>query len=318
MFENIVNILLYNILPVGCGIMGGTAYIWLSKKLGRINLSYYLTQIDASNGESYSFTRDIDIILPNTYRANLIINELEMIGKVEITNKTKTTGYHGDHLQVNNNMRQISKITSIILHIPLRLDDIMKICSGPMLFFASFMNPELFDKLPEKLSIKMDIVETSTYNLKLLKDKWYVTNELRMYGIMINRKPGVVQSPWTSTPRRTKKEERDIIPFAVATMLPSTITNHEGTLVISLIAIFDYLKGLSWCLSPVPGYNRSGTKMPPTTTKPLKLDTHLDTMMRINQIYSGESVVHEITPDIWIPHMIYDESITRKSDNENF
>ena len=61
----------------------GTAYIWLSKKLGKNKSGYYLTQIDASNGESYSFTRDIDIILPNTYRANLIINELEMIGKVD-------------------------------------------------------------------------------------------------------------------------------------------------------------------------------------------------------------------------------------------
>ena len=98
----------------------------------------------------------------------------------------------------------------------------------------------------------------------------------------------------------------------------STITNHEGTLVISLIAIFDYLKGLGWCLSPVPGYNRSGTKMPPTTTKPLKLDTRIDTMMRINQIYSGESVVHEITPDIWIPHMIYDESITESQIMKTF
>lgn len=315
MFENIVNILLESILPVGCGIMGGTAYVWLSKQFGKSGSDYYLTQIDASNGESYSFTRDIDIILPNSYRASNVINELEMIGKVEITSNTRTnvsTGYYGEHLEANNNMRQISRVTTIILHIPLRLEEIKKSNSGPLAFFVSFMSAELFEKLPEKLSIKMDIVETITHNLKLLREKWYVTNELRMYGILVKRKPSTAtESPWTSLRGKAKKKERDIVPFPIATMLPSSLTNYEGTLVISLIAMFDYLKGLSWCLSPVPGYNRSGTKMPPTTTKPLKIETQLDTIVRISQVYSGDAVIHEAIPDIWIPHMIYDPSITK-------
>lgn len=309
LFENIVDILI-KVLPPGAAIMGGTAHVLMSKKFG-IKPLHYLTNIVKRKGvveEQYTFKRDIDVILTRSMRFIDIRHHLEQIGQIEVINTARS--YNGQ--TTHHNLRQIRQLTSIKLKIPLRTDSIKSMTSGALSFFTPFFSEKLFEKFPSQFIIDMDFVEVHVDDVSELVDHWLVSNELRMYALMIKQKR---HDAFVS---RSRKDVRELVPVRISSILLPSLTNMGGAVVIALNTIFDYVKGLSWETSPLPGRTRSGMLIPTTTTEPLKATSELDLIVRLANIHSDHAVVHVAVPDFWIPHIVYDDSVTVDTIRETF
>lgn len=311
LFESFVNILI-NVLPIGSAIMGGTAHVLMSKKFGIKPLNF-LTNISViRNGikeeVDYTFKRDIDILLPSSRYFRDIEGQLASIGEIKVV-KTATRYGGGDS---HHNLRQIRKLTSIKLKIPLRSDAIKKMTSGTMSFFSPFFSDELFEKFPKQFVIDIDVVEIAVPTVSMLVDYWYVTNELRAYALEIKMKN------LNMFATRSKSDNLELVPVQIASILPPSLTNRNGVIVIPLNTLFDYVKGLSWETSPLPGRTRSGMVIPPVTTKPMNVTSELDRIVRLANIHSDRAVIHVATPDFWIPHVVYDDSVTVDTIRETF
>ena len=307
LFRNIVDILI-NILPPGAAIMGGTAHVLMSRRFG-IERNFLTNILKRKGGyeEQYAFKRDIDVILTNSMRFSDVRYHLEQIGQIEIVKTART--YHG---QTHHNLRQMRQLTSIKLKIPLRADAIRGMTSGALSFFTPFFSKELFEKFPSQFIVDMDFVEVAVSDVSQLADHWFVTNELRIYALMIKQKRSDM---FTS---QSGRSERDLIPVQTSSILPPTLTNLRGEIVTPLNTLFDYVKGLSWETSPLPGRTRSGMTIPLTTTEPLRITSELDMIVRLANIHSDHAVVHVATPDFWIPHIVYDDSVTVEQIRETF
>jgi len=311
LFKNIVDILI-KILPPGAAIMGGTAHVLMSKMFG-IKPLHYLTNIVKRKGgdeEQYTFKRDIDVILTRSMRFSDIRYHLEQIGQIEIVNTAQS--YNGQ--TIHHNLRQIRQLTSIKLTIPLRTDAIKSMISGMVSFFTPFFSKDLFEKFPSKFIIDMDFVEVNVRDVSELANHWLVTNELRMYALVIKQKRIDIDI-FNS---RSGKDVRELIPVRISSILPPSLTNMGGKVVVALNALFDYVKGVSWETAPLPGRTRSGMVIPTTTTEPLRVTYEMDMIVRLANIHSDHAVVHVATPDFWVPHIVYDESVTVEKIRETF
>lgn len=299
-FQYVVDFLI-QILPLGSALVGGTALVYMGKKFGK-DLNYLTTVVKKKGDETteHSFTRDIDVILPQRIRVDDIIVKLRDIGKVKIGKVTQTYGG-------NTTMKKIHKLTSLKLTIPLRVETIKGIKSGPLSFFAPFLSKELLEKFPKQFVIDIDLVEVGVNDVSQLADHWFVTNELRMYAFMIMQK-GCVFTP----------SGRDQIPVRISSILPPSMMNHRGKPIVALNAIFHYVKGLCWEASALPNRTRSGLIIPETTTEPLLVETELDLIARLANIYSDSAKVHVSTPDVWVPHLVYNKSITVEDVRKTF
>lgn len=304
LFENILNILI-NIIPPGCAIMGGSAHVLMSKKFG-IKPIHYLTNIVKKKGkteEVYTFKRDIDVILTkNVYFSDIYI-ALKQIGKIDII---KTADSYTDSANNYSNLKKIKKLTTVELSIPLQKDS-MKKSKGILSFFASFFDEKKLKKFPKEFSICMDFVEVDVKNVSKLMDHWYVTNELRMYALKIKKKNHDLED-----------NMNELVPVQISSILPSSMTNINEKITIPLESLFNYVKGACWEISPLPGITRSGIKISKTTTKNLNIKSELDLIVRLGNIHSDNPVVHVANPDLWIPHIVYDESITIDTIKDTF
>lgn len=320
LFDNIVNVLI-NILPHGSAIMGGTAHVLMSKKFG-IKPLHYLNNIIKRNKDSeeqYTFKRDIDIILTKSMYFEDIKYYLEQIGQIEFV--TTMSSYHGH--KSYRNLRYIRKLTSIKLKIPLRTDAIKKMTKGMLSFFIPFFSNDLFDKFPQQFVVDMDFVEVNVDKVSELATKWFVSNELRMYALMIYHNDsesaaGSAAGSAEGSAAGSEVNKVQLIPMQISSIMPSSLTKKNGKIIIPLNIIFDYIKGLCWETSLLPGRTRSGMLIPSTTTKPLKNISRMDMIVRLANIHSDNAIIHVAVPDIWIPHIVYDSSLTVDTIKDTF
>ena len=309
-FENFVNNLI-EIVPSGTTIMGGTAHVLMSKKFGIKPLNFLTDTIATkSDGtvETFVFKRDIDIILPSLIKFESILRHLEQFGQVDVVKTAQT--YSG--IQTHHNLRQMRRLVIVKLTIPLREKSIRMLKRSPIGLFGQFLSKELLMKFPESLVIDMDFVEIVMSDVSELANHWFVTNEIRSYALMIKQKRGSMFSTSSGD------SERELVPVRIASILPPAMTNMDGNVIVPLNTIFDYVKGMMWETSPIPGRTRSGMMFPPGTTEPLKITSELDVIVRLANIHSDRAVAHVAMPDLWIPHIVYDETVTVDTIRETF
>jgi hypothetical protein len=200
-------------------------------------------------------------------------------------------------------------LVSIEFKISLNYDVIKRNVKNILSFYTNFISKDVFKDYPEEFVVNIDFVEVNVNDIRELKEHWFVTNELRLFALMIKEKAPL---KWGDD------RETELIPIPIANILPPSMTNKDGRIIISQNALFDYIKGLVWSTSNVPGFTRSGLIIPKTTTDILRIENTMDSLVRISNIYSEKAIIHESIPDFWLPHLYYDKYLTADKIRETF